>query len=89
MPKEQPGEYMPLVRDDDRSEVEYVRGHVGLNVARDALNRWEVQMGDGANNVMHKWARCVPVKNQDYDIEFRLCDGPKRGAFAVTEVTFS
>lgn len=82
------GQFMHLDWEDD-SSVEYVRGHVDLEAARQAVSRYDG--GDGMANrvkgIKHRWARCVPVgKHSDYSWMLHVYDEQKRGAFAVTEL---
>lgn len=84
--KEKHGQYIAIYWEDD-SDVEYIRGHVTLEEARAALNKWGLGWGDGHNTVTHKWARWQPMRNGDYDALLVIVDGPARGAFAVTEAT--
>ena len=81
------GQYIQIWWEDCPTE-EYVRGHVTLAEAQAALNRFSIGMGDAANNVAHKFARWVPIKNCEYDREMTICEGPTCGAFPITEVTF-
>ena len=85
--KEKHGQYIAIYWEDD-SDVEYIRGHVTLEEAREALDKWGLGWGDGYNTVTHKWARWQPMRNGDYDMLLVIVDGPARGAFAVTEASY-
>ncbi len=87
MSREAVGDYMNISWNDEDSPIEYVRGHVTLEQAREALNRWQAGWGEHAHAVDHQWARWIPVRNQDWDRELNLVEVPGRGAFAVTQVT--
>lgn len=80
------GECVKLIRKED-PDKRYVIGHVALEQARDAVNRWQHHQGDGLTAVAHKWARWVRV--QGFEYEFQLIESGRCGleAFPVTEAT--
>ena len=81
---EQEGEFIQVIWDYGR-DVDYVRGHVAFDVARD-----EIEAHTGARpggHATHTWARWVPDATGEYDMRFHPC-GPGPGAFKVTEVAY-
>jgi hypothetical protein len=86
--KEKHGQYIALQWEDE-PDAEYIKGHITIEEAREALNRWADEFGDGITAVEHKWARWIPVTGCYYDMELTMVDGPASGAFAITEATFA
>ncbi len=82
--KEKIGAYIPLYGDDDLPE--FIRGHVTVEAAKEAIARWDDRDLKSVTGIQHRWARWVPVRNEDYDRELRLTDERARGTFAITEV---
>lgn len=72
------------VGDDDHPE--YVRGHVSMQEAREAIKKFYGEVL-GEFTLKHKYGRWVFSSSQDYDRELKVYDEPQRGAFALTELT--
>ena len=81
------GEFMRLDWDDD-SDVEYVYGHVTLDEAKAAFEKWGGSgCGESVNGIKHRWARKRPTgRYSEYEWMLHTYDMPSRGAFAVTEL---
>lgn len=81
MSKHLAGEFISLMDGDE----DVVHGHVSAEVYNEAVR---VMTGDNPNvtdaQLRRVYARWIPVKDAPYDIEFRYCRGPARGAFPVT-----
>jgi len=82
------GEYIPLYWDWGEPDAEYVRGHVSLEVAREAVGEVCPEYRDAQLSISHCWARWVmPSQDRSYDRAFLLCKRG-RGAFPVTAVDY-
>ena len=77
-----------LAQYKDDSEVEYVYGHVQLDVAKSAFNgHGGIGCADSVMSIKHRWARKIPSgQYSDYQWMLHTYDTPARGAFAVTEL---
>ena len=73
---------------EDNSDVEYVYGHVTLDEAKAALERYgEPGCGDVVRGIKHRWARKIPRgKRSEYEWTLHTYGTPARGSFAVTEL---
>jgi hypothetical protein len=76
--KRKTGEFIDLLGDLDFVAVQ---GHVDEEVFSEAVTGWEARSNYGPSE--HAYARAVPVRDKDWDLEFQL-SGRGRGAFKVT-----
>ena len=85
--KTRDGEFIRIDWEDD-SEVEYVYGHVHLDIAKAAFTgHGGIGCDDSVIGIKHRWARKVPSgKHSEYEWMLHTYDAPARGAFAVTEL---
>lgn len=88
---ERDGEFMELWFDDYVRDREYVRGHVDMETAREAIRTHNGLADHEELILVHKYARWEfpddMEKNQlGFDMTFRPYEEPGRGRFKVTLV---
>lgn len=80
------GEFIEIMWEDWDSDVEYVKGHVTIEQAKEAIKKHS-----GADvtvyGIKYKFARWVPASNwSDYSQMFFTYDEKGKGLFPVTEL---
>lgn len=86
--KEKHGEFMYIIWDDNYNDVEYVRGHVTLEEAKEACIKFHGEIdAPTIHGIKHRWARWTPASNwSDFSALLYTYDEKGKGMFAVTEL---
>lgn len=83
------GEYIYLIFDDPNDHPYYIKGHVFMEEAQDAINKEEDDVN--LKSVSHKYGRMISIgpDHEDCidgcDSVFRVIDNPRLSYYPVTE----
>lgn len=84
--KEAHGQFITINWEVD-SDVEFVKGHVTIDEAKEAVRRYSGDFGPTVHGIQHKFARWTPAAHySDYDMIFNVFDDKGKGTFPVTEL---
>lgn len=84
--KEAHGEFIAIIWEVD-SDVEFVKGHVTIDEAKEAVRKYSGDFGPTVHAVQHKFARWTPAAHfSDFGMLFHVYDDKAKGTFPVTEL---
>ena len=85
--REEHGEFIYILWEDDDNDFEYVKGHVTLEEATKVMIEFHGNDCRQAFGIKHKFARWVPASRwSDFSAMFYTYDEKSNGTFQVTEI---